>query len=162
MPLKSDCEHESQLRTGRLTKTKMTTIKSTIRKIKTKNTSSRRGICLSFSSLLQLRLTPRFFLLFSSTSPFTPCHNHTSISILPHGRSPDDILEPWEYWIAKIRDIRAEIYYEGDEEHNTVSICLMSWSSERPLTVVPFWWGWFFRCTSKCNGSIRGKTWETW
>jgi len=62
------------------TKTKTTTIKSTIRKIKTKNTSSRRGICLSFSSLLrllQLRLTPRFSLLFSSTSPSTPCHNHT-------------------------------------------------------------------------------------
>ncbi|KIM41505.1 hypothetical protein M413DRAFT_445493 [Hebeloma cylindrosporum] len=45
-----------------------------------------------------------------------------TICILPHGRSPDESLEPWEYWIGKIRDIRAEIHVVGGEEHNTVYV----------------------------------------
>uniref|UniRef100_A0A8H7XQB5 BAH domain-containing protein n=1 Tax=Psilocybe cubensis TaxID=181762 RepID=A0A8H7XQB5_PSICU len=40
-----------------------------------------------------------------------------NVAILPHGRDPGNHIEDEEYWIAKIKDIRAELHEDGS---NTV------------------------------------------
>ncbi|KAF8964738.1 hypothetical protein BDZ97DRAFT_1659688 [Flammula alnicola] len=40
-------------------------------------------------------------------------HVYQSVAILPNGREPGSDIEFWEYWVAKIRDVRAEIHTDG-------------------------------------------------
>jgi hypothetical protein len=76
-----------------------------------------------------------------------------SVSILPYGRSPNELLEPWEYWIGKIRDVRAEIHNNGTEEHNTVSV---DYEAGGASVVIEL-----FRCMLKSSGFILGRMWGT-
>jgi len=74
-----------------------------------------------------------------------------SVAVLPYGRSPDEVLEPWEYWIAKIRDVRAELHNDGVEQHNTVSLNDRSGGESVVIE--------FLRYISRSNGFILGKMW---
>ncbi|KAJ3485491.1 hypothetical protein NLJ89_g11895 [Agrocybe chaxingu] len=40
-------------------------------------------------------------------------NKHDTIAILPNGFSPGDPIEPWEYWVGKIKEIRGELYADG-------------------------------------------------
>ena len=46
-----------------------------------------------------------------------------SAIIVPTGRDPQSDAELWEYWVAKIKDIRAIVY---DDSSNTVRIASSS------------------------------------
>jgi len=76
-----------------------------------------------------------------------------SAIVVPMGRDPQSDSELWEYWVAKIKDIRAVVY---DENSNAVRVFPQvkhfTLNSASPL---------IRRFGHACNGSTQAKTSRT-
>lgn len=60
------------------------------------------------------------------------CSIYLSTMILPHDRDPEDSeIELWEYWVARIKDVRAEIDEEG-----TNTVCHLLSNSANHFTFI--------------------------